>query len=838
MKGANIKLKSFATIALLSMLLLFPTIAVSSGEPSSITLQYDRDDPDIGHSGTDPLAVRFTPPRIWLGMGYVCTLFKVTAIRLHVSSDSWIWNAGFDVRVTDENHQTLKSFMDQHPTDIGWFSVDLSGWTDSTCYVETHFFVEFAAHAPAEQESWAILDFDEANVDEGEPAYLRSYRYTYSPENPNTPAWLPIELTYPYGPGDLMIRVELEPQTPNSFLPSLITEISEANPIVFKGKAASTQSVLIKKINEAMLKFEKGNYDAGFNKLENDIAQKLADPRPTPATSWLKTYPVDTQNQKLVTSFAVVCHGIVQMAQKSASPPGVPESCDFNNDGYDDLAIGVPHENVGGKDNAGAVNVLYGSPDGITEENDQYFRQGINGVKGESHTDDMFGIALAIGDFNNDGYADLAAGSPGDDACNPEQETVYDVGSVSVLYGSAGGLTEEGDQQWAQMYITLNPYSSENYDEFGSALAVGDFNGDGYDDLAVGVPHENSEDIDSGEVDVLYGSSVGLTASGNQVWTQDSLEGAEEYRDRFGWTLTVGDFNGDGFEDLAIGVPYEHVGDIDDAGAVNIVYGSITGLTVAGNQIWHEDSDPLISLVSETEDFYGASLTSGDFNADGYDDLAVGIPGEGEDPDSGLVHILHGSSNGLSAAGNEVITAMYWIREECTEFENFGASLAAGDFDHDGFEDLAVGVPKADINWEVPYSDAGAVFVTYGSSIGFLDPLSNPIRWDIWLEIDVPFFLPAYEFNDNYFGWAVTAGDFNGNTCCDLAIGVPMADPTPLISNNEAGIVNVIYGFPSGLSTDFFSNWWQDKPGVDGESETSDYFGESLPGSHGQRTWP
>ena len=149
----SIRLKSCVATALLSIILLFPTVLWTNAEPSPIWMIYDRDDPDIGHSGTDPLAVRFTPPRIWLGMGCTCTLFEVTAIRLYVSSDSWIGNAGFDVYVTDENHQTLKSFMNQHPTENGWFNLDLTGWTDDTRHVETHFFVEFVAHAPVDQES-------------------------------------------------------------------------------------------------------------------------------------------------------------------------------------------------------------------------------------------------------------------------------------------------------------------------------------------------------------------------------------------------------------------------------------------------------------------------------------------------------------------------------------------------------------------------------------------------------------------------------------------------------------------------------------------------------------
>lgn len=64
-----------------------------------------------------------------------------------------------------------------------------------------------------------------------------------------------------------------------------------------------------------------------------------------------------------------------------------------------------------------------------------------------------------------------------------------------------------------------------------------------------------------------------------------------------------------------------------------------------------------------------------------------------------------------------------------------------------------------------------------------------------------------------------------------MAVGVPRTDATALIGNDQAGVVKVMYGYPSGLSSVFFSNWWQSKAGVDGDSEDSDYFGESLPGS-------
>ena len=838
---SSMKLKSFATMVLLFTLLSFPTVASTSSESSNstVTLRYDRGDHDSAYEIFDPLAVRFSPPKIYLGQGYTCTLFEITAIELFVISDDP--DSRFSIYVTDENHNVLKSYLNQVPPIKGWFNVDLTDWDDDSRYITTHFFVQFVANAPSPNSpsSCVMLCFDE-----DETPSLRSYMYTTVTENTNDEnandggitdelAWIPIELTDTYGSGDLMIRVGLKPQTPDTFLPSLKDAISAADEVVFKGKATSHKATLIKKINAATLFFERGSYIAGFNKLENDIAPKLADPRPTPVGSWLETYAVGSYNQKLVTSFAAICQEIIRMAQKSASLPGEPEICDFNNDNYDDLAIGIPYENIDGKENAGAVNVLYGSPNGITEESDQYWRQGKNGLKGESHTDDMFGVALAIGDFNGDSCDDLAAGSPGDDACDPDNNIIKDVGSVSVLYGSESGLTEKGDQQWAQMYITSNPYSSELNDRFGSALAAGDFNGDGYDDLAIGVPGEDSGANDCGEVDILYGSSMGITSSGNQVWSQDLLEGAEEYQDWFGLTLTVGDFNADGFEDLAIGVPNENIGGIEDAGAVNVIYGSVTGLTSMGNQVWYQDSDPLISDTCETEDFFGAALAAGDFNGDGYDDLAIGVPGESIWAENArALNIFYGSSAGLSAEQFEIIEPEYFQVDSFYRYDDFGASLATGDFDHDGYEDLAVGVPKADIIIGQSVSeDAGGLLVRYGCSQG----LYESTRSDNWVGDD--FSYPyTHIHGGNWFAAALTMGDFNGDGYCDLAIGSPKADPI-LHKDNEEGAVTVMTGSVTGLLPQNFSVWYQDKEGVDGDGEDYDYFGSSLPGSYWPGIW-
>ena len=101
-----------------------------------------------------------------------------------------------------------------------------------------------------------------------------------------------------------------------------------------------------------------------------------------------------------------------------------------------------------------------------------------------------------------------------------------------MLYGSASGLTATGSQLWSQGSSGIGGLA-EPQDAFGETLAAGDFNGDGRADLAIGAPGENNA---RGVVQVLNGSPSGLTASGNQLWSQDSpgIDGVAEPGDSFG----------------------------------------------------------------------------------------------------------------------------------------------------------------------------------------------------------------------------------------------------------------------------------------------------------------
>ena len=194
---------------------------------------------------------------------------------------------------------------------------------------------------------------------------------------------------------------------------------------------------------------------------------------------------------------AIVALTVAAWPASAAPDParaGQEARIDFNNDGFADLAVGAPGEGVGSRQGAGAVNVLYGTANGLEASTDLFF-QGAGGVAGATEPGDGFGAAVTKGDFNADGFFDLAVGAPGEDVSGVEA-----AGAVNVLVGSAGGLTG------GPVFVQSNP---EQADSFGAALAAGDYNGDGFFDVAVGVPGESVGAVGgAGAVTVLFGSAA------------------------------------------------------------------------------------------------------------------------------------------------------------------------------------------------------------------------------------------------------------------------------------------------------------------------------------------
>jgi hypothetical protein len=445
------------------------------------------------------------------------------------------------------------------------------------------------------------------------------------------------------------------------------------------------------------------------------------------------------------------------------------ESGDFDGDGVADLAVGAYGETPpnAGLEHAGVVQVLYGvSGFGLTVTGQQFVTQP-SGTSERPEANDYFGRALAAGYFNDDPYEDLAVGADGDTRGGHPG-----AGCVIVLYGTDTGLDLGSGQLWAQGRGFGLKDGAEDGDGFGVALDAGDFDGDGFDDLVVGAVGEDKDEstVGIGAISIIFGSAAGLqNGSGgldDQFITQDNDGTADDFADaddQFGRDLAVGNFNGDisssghPIDDLAIGARQEDVVQFNDnAGAVTVMIGvEGKGLDESAGGLFLSEEALAGGDGAEATDDFGRGLEAGRFNGDGYDDLAIGVDFEDEGGNcppeggealclTGAVHVLNGSSSGILTTAELYLTQNAFPPESAEAHDEFGKDFQAGDFDGDGFDDLAISAWKEALEGHPVIGEAGVVHIVYGSNVGL-----DLGRIQLWTQNDT---VDVSEGGDQ-FGW-------------------------------------------------------------------------------------
>jgi hypothetical protein len=382
---------------------------------------------------------------------------------------------------------------------------------------------------------------------------------------------------------------------------------------------------------------------------------------------------------------------------------------DFDDDGFCDLAVGIPFDGVGVTNLGGAVNVFPGTSSGLSGT-PQVWSQASPGIAGTPEVGDDFGATLAAGNFDGDEFDDLAIAAPGEDSGG---------GMVWVLYGTGEGLEAVFSELIYQGDPQGTPGTLQAGDGFGRALAAGRVNGGARDELLIGAPGEGSGALnDAGWVLLLWGQASGFDDREHYSFSQANVGQAVEQGDQFGYALAIGDFDGNGFGDLAIGSPTEDVGppgsQVSDAGSV-IVVPTIGGVPSFGDAYPISQGTGPVSDEPENSDRFGEALASGNFDADSRDDLAVGVLFEDFEgaglTQNGAVHALYGSAAGLVNDREQFHGQAGWGVGTTENLDSFGEALVAGRFDATGADSLVVGVPREDVDGA---GDAGVVGVIRG----------------------------------------------------------------------------------------------------------------------------
>lgn len=398
------------------------------------------------------------------------------------------------------------------------------------------------------------------------------------------------------------------------------------------------------------------------------------------------------------------------------------------------------------------------------------------------NANDRLGTTVCVGDFNGDGLDDLASAAP-DESNGLINSAVH--GLVVINYGTARGLGHLGAD--AIHVGDLGTAAAR----FGRSMASADFDQDGYDDLAVGIPQlDNLGGPDRGAVWIYEGGPGGLQLAPYRQIYYDDIEVAPEDYANFGWALTTGDFDDDTYPDLAASA----IGHFSDTGVLYFFYGSMAnGITTTG----FDKLFPLtVGGMEAPGSHFGWSMVAGQFNGVGGDDIAVGAPSTDvqNQPDAGRVYFYYAGASGITGTGGWYLDQSNLGGVATAGNARLGFSLAAGHmFQVSGQEDVAVGAPQDDYGMQ---NDAGSVIlVAFDSQPTTYDTLRKLRQHSIYDATDAS---PG-----DQFGYAVAVGRFDIGNYEDLAVGAPYEDVTEQFDLGEqfnAGTFHIVFGEPGGPS--------------------------------------
>ena len=474
----------------------------------------------------------------------------------------------------------------------------------------------------------------------------------------------------------------------------------------------------------------------------------------------------------------------------------VSNAGDVNGDGYDDFIVGAPNNDFGGS-NAGQAYVIFGQAGGAAGLSDIDLSS-LTSAQGFTITGDAAGdqagySVSSAGDINGDGFDDILVGAPfGDNGGS-------DAGEAYLIYGKASGFSDIDLTSFTAADGIIFQGLSSGDDAGWSVSSAGDINGDGRDDILIGVRNADSgPDSGVGKVYVYFGNTIynASNTSGlvrtlddtdpNQVASGISFSiTGDAAGDSLGWDVSsAGDVNGDGYDDIIVGAPGGDNGG-SSAGEAYVIFGKATGFSNIDLSSFSATDGFTIQGDAVGDDAGVSVASAGDVNADGIDDLIISARYNDDGAtDAGAAYVLFGKSSGLGDIDLSTFGLIDGFTIQGAAALDFaGWSVAGGgDFNGDGYDDVIVGALTNDDGG----SSVGAAYVIFGKDSGFADiDLSS-------LSSSDGFVIQGAATGDLAGRSVSNAGDTNGDGFDDILVGASSTDA----GGTNAGEAYIILGRP------------------------------------------